>query len=221
MWIVSRSEAVSVGKTRYFTGKPCKYGHISERMVSNKGCVVCLREATKQWSLGDTRSAARQQQWKEQNREQYREAKRRYYAIHKDRQKTASDIWRKKNPDKIKEQSRRSRERHPDRLNARVKRWKGGHPERVLSYGHKRRSLARSGSFSDDEINTIYRLQKGKCAYCRKRLRKSFERDHIVPLSRGGINEARNIQLVCRRSCNQKKSNKDPMEFAREIGLLL
>lgn len=32
--------------TRYFTGRPCPRGHISERMVSNRECVTCLRERT-------------------------------------------------------------------------------------------------------------------------------------------------------------------------------
>jgi hypothetical protein len=31
--IISRAEAKARGLTRYFTGKPCKYGHIAERYV--------------------------------------------------------------------------------------------------------------------------------------------------------------------------------------------
>lgn len=27
---------------RYFTGKPCKRGHLSERYLSTRGCVECL-----------------------------------------------------------------------------------------------------------------------------------------------------------------------------------
>jgi hypothetical protein len=36
-------EARSKGLVRYFTGKPCKYGHLAERMTSNKTCVECHR----------------------------------------------------------------------------------------------------------------------------------------------------------------------------------
>jgi hypothetical protein len=39
-----RQQAISLGKTRFFTGKPCKYGHISERRVSNWQCVQCCNE---------------------------------------------------------------------------------------------------------------------------------------------------------------------------------
>jgi hypothetical protein len=34
--------AFNAGKTRYFTGKACRNGHIAERMVSNRQCVICL-----------------------------------------------------------------------------------------------------------------------------------------------------------------------------------
>jgi len=36
-----RSEAKSKGLTRYFTGEPCKNGHIAERSVNNSECLVC------------------------------------------------------------------------------------------------------------------------------------------------------------------------------------
>ena len=42
MEIISRKEAKAAGLTKYFTGKPCSYGHVSERMVSNGICKNCL-----------------------------------------------------------------------------------------------------------------------------------------------------------------------------------
>jgi hypothetical protein len=35
-------EARARGLKRFFTGKPCKYGHVSERTVSGQKCVACL-----------------------------------------------------------------------------------------------------------------------------------------------------------------------------------
>lgn len=40
----AREEAISLGKSTYFTGKPCKHGHIAERRVSTKTCVQCAKE---------------------------------------------------------------------------------------------------------------------------------------------------------------------------------
>lgn len=39
--IVSKKEAASKGLKRYFTGKPCKRGHVLERLVSTGSCVSC------------------------------------------------------------------------------------------------------------------------------------------------------------------------------------
>ena len=38
---ITKQEAITAGLHKYFTGKPCKYGHISERLVSNSSCVEC------------------------------------------------------------------------------------------------------------------------------------------------------------------------------------
>lgn len=40
---ITLSEARAQGLTRYFTGKPCKYGHVCERRVSDRVCIECER----------------------------------------------------------------------------------------------------------------------------------------------------------------------------------
>lgn len=42
--IIKRRDAITAGLSRYFTGKACKHGHISERYIISKRCVTCLRE---------------------------------------------------------------------------------------------------------------------------------------------------------------------------------
>lgn len=51
----------------------------------------------------------------------------------------------------------------------------------------------------------VWRRDGGKCARCGSRDR--LEYDHIVPISRGGSNTTRNIELLC-ESCNRSKSDK-------------
>lgn len=41
MEIISYSKARSLGLKKYFTGKPCKVGHVAERTSSNATCVEC------------------------------------------------------------------------------------------------------------------------------------------------------------------------------------
>jgi hypothetical protein len=45
--IVSLAEAKSKGLKRYFTGKPCVHGHISERRVSTLTCIECSLKETR------------------------------------------------------------------------------------------------------------------------------------------------------------------------------
>lgn len=37
----TRKEALAIGVKRYFTGKPCPYGHVAERIVSSGACHEC------------------------------------------------------------------------------------------------------------------------------------------------------------------------------------
>ena len=50
MKLISRQEAIEQGLTRYFTGKPCKHGHIAEKQLSNRTCIECLLIKKRLWS---------------------------------------------------------------------------------------------------------------------------------------------------------------------------
>ena len=47
---VSCQEAKVQGLKRYFTGKPCKHGHITERYVKDKTCIICSRAHKKKYA---------------------------------------------------------------------------------------------------------------------------------------------------------------------------
>jgi hypothetical protein len=46
---ISREEASRLGLKFYYTGKPCKHGHDSIRIVSNWGCYECSKGRTEKW----------------------------------------------------------------------------------------------------------------------------------------------------------------------------
>ena len=50
----------------------------------------------------------------------------------------------------------------------------------------------------------VWRRDQGKCAKCGSR--EKLEYDHIVPISKGGSNTTRNIELLC-ESCNRQKGS--------------
>ena len=43
MKTISWTEAKKKGLTRYYTGRPCKHGHLVERRVQDRHCVMCTR----------------------------------------------------------------------------------------------------------------------------------------------------------------------------------
>lgn len=46
---MTRREAVEAGATLYFTGVPCKRGHIAQRRTSSWMCVECDKENCQSW----------------------------------------------------------------------------------------------------------------------------------------------------------------------------
>jgi 5-methylcytosine-specific restriction endonuclease McrA len=71
--IILRKEARAQGLKRYFTGKSCKWGHISERLVSSGECITCnqLRQVSdagkataKRYRQGPKRLAAQRRYYK-------------------------------------------------------------------------------------------------------------------------------------------------------------
>lgn len=49
MKCITRQEAKKSGLKFYFTGKPCKHGHISERITSNGKCYCCSKSQASDW----------------------------------------------------------------------------------------------------------------------------------------------------------------------------
>ena len=88
----------------------------------------------------------------------------------------------------------------------------------------KRRKYVREqpGSHTGEEIIELGRRQKWKCAnpVCRKNISVGYTVDHIIAVSKGGTNDIRNIQLMC-KPCNSSKAAKDPIKWAQDVGMLI
>lgn len=75
------------------------------------------------------------------------------------------------------------------------------------------------GEHTAQDIVDIYESQSGLCVYCSADLEEtSYHIDHIYPISLGGSNWPRNLQLTCPR-CNIRKHAKHPAEFAAQVGV--
>jgi hypothetical protein len=80
--IISRAEARALGLKRYFTGEPCKRGHVAERGVSCPGCMECIRGRMRERRAANLERA----------REREREHSRKYRAADPER---ARENWRR------------------------------------------------------------------------------------------------------------------------------
>jgi len=70
MKIISRQEAIAKSIKRYFTGKPCKNGHITERLTSTRGCKGCQKIYEKtylQTEKGKEKKRSKQQRYVSRN----------------------------------------------------------------------------------------------------------------------------------------------------------
>ena len=137
-----------------------------------------------------------------------------------------STQWAKENPERVSENIKKWNKANPGRGAERTARWKKRNPDKATessrASSRNRRAAKRKseGHHTAADIARIMEQQRGRCAYCPRSIRKSRHVDHIKPLSKGGSNWPRNIQLTC-GPCNLKKNAKDPIEFARSIGKLI
>ncbi len=191
----TRAEAKQTGATHYFTGKPCKHGHIAERSTSDAVCQECNRERSREFARNNPelkRQKDREYYWSDP--EARRESARIYAAANAEAARVRAAAWRLANPE---------RAAHNDRIKRARKRGAGG-------------------SHTLKEITGLLRKQNYRCVYCRASIRKKKNRhvDHIMPLKLGGSNDITNIQLLC-PTCNMSKKASHPVDYARRIGLLV
>lgn len=91
---------------------------------------------------------------------------------------------------------------------------------RVREARRRARKMKGSGSYTKEDVVSLLREQRGRCAYCRKDITKQYAVDHVVPVRLGGSSNRSNLQLTC-RICNSSKGGKHPIDFARSLGLLV
>ena len=202
---ISRSEAVDLGLTRYFTGTPCSKGHISQRFVDSYSCVECRNEAKRAKSIA---LGLRQRHKSDEARKLARKESLKKYA--------------EANAEKVKAAQVAYKANHPEKRKAAVLKWDKANPESKRIHAHTRRARksASGGTLSKGLLAKLFALQKGKCACCKQPLGSDAQLDHIVPIAMGGANTDENIQLL-HGLCNRQKSAKHPVDFMQSKGFLL
>lgn len=148
MEVISRKEAKEKGLKYYFTGKPCKNGHVSERHLSNGACYLCAAEMMRKYceqnkekilernrkyrEQNKDKAAEYQRRRREQNKDEVAEYQRKYREQNKEKIFERKLRYYKKNKEKIDEYKRKYDEENREKILERSRKWKKANPEQVF-----------------------------------------------------------------------------------------
>lgn len=185
MEIISRQEAKRRGLGHYFTGKPCRRGHMGKRRVSDWSCVICkLENGRKSRSTDPERFREHSRRYMERNREQelkrQRESKRRRYVIDRETILSRNRAWgiKKRTTKLIRNRRRRAAEKLVE------------------------------NSLTAADWNSLV-ARSPRCHWCKRRFTNTRKptHDHVVPIIEGGANTLENSVCSC-GGCNSRKRDR-------------
>lgn len=202
--VVTPTEAKALGLNRYFTGKPCKRGHVAQRYAPNGTCLQCdfLRRQSEAFkTLVKTYEAKRASS---PERKAYllalqRSEKQKAKALanrQTEEARAAKRLYNQSEPFKICRRKYLSTE-------------KGKRARLTAVETRRARKIGAAGRFSASDEKKLRDRQK-RCYICGKPFTEDdpSELDHVIPLAdpERGTHGAGNIALA-HRSCNRHKSN--------------
>lgn len=198
--IISRKEARERGLLRYFTGNPCRNGHLDQRFVSSNGCLTCERD---------------------------RNARRREDPEFRERAAQRSAEWRSKpgNGDKNAAVAKKWRQANPERFRAGTDRWVRNNPEKVRAINQR---CGRNYRQQKPEVPRLHARARGRRVKLatprwvdRAALREIYRLcpddmvvDHVVPINGDtvcGLHVPWNLQYLT-PSENSAKGNRWPWQ---------
>lgn len=167
-------------------------------------CKDCCREIKKEWkNKNRDKVNSAQKKWRIENKDKVSAYTKKHRAVNSLSIKKYSAIYRVQNKDSIKERAKRWYEENKDYSKA----WRERNKEKArftqVNNAHKRRDKKMGAVIKREEWEELKDFYGNTCLCC-KRTDVKLTMDHVVPLSRGGTHEIRNIQPLC-KSCNSKK----------------
>ena len=159
---------------------------------------------------------------KREKDKQYRaknpERNRQYRSDNADKERKRHKQYYADNADKICDYGRQYRAKNPEYQ----RQWHAAHLDKSRIYDHRRRARKRAaeGTHTVEELKIIWRIQDGKCLYCKRELDFSANPlddhkahlDHFVPLAYDGRNSKENLAWSC-RVCNESKKARLPWNW--------
>jgi 5-methylcytosine-specific restriction endonuclease McrA len=151
--IISLRDAEERGLSRYFTGVPCKRGHISERSVKWRACLECQSMKHKDWlkahpasvkryrhkayhkDIGASRAALKER--RKSDPEKFRQYKRDDYQKHRPKRLATVRAYYRTNTEKAQASGVAWRKKHPEKSRAIARKWASANYDKILEWQQK------------------------------------------------------------------------------------
>lgn len=224
--IITRKEALAKGLRRFFSGRPCRRGHIAEQYVSTWRCIECMREdnisdiyrsrRNAKRSTPEGKAARHEEAIKRRDIDrEYRRDRYNNDPEFKERRQISAATYEKTEKGKQKRKGNKARRRTRPEVKEQESVYgkgyrateRGKEVHRASQARRNARQYGNGGDISVDDIERLKQLQK-KCYLCGKRFTKTLPPtiEHIIPLAKGGAHDITNIMLAC-GPCNSSKGD--------------
>ena len=202
----TRKQSLKEGVKYYFTGKPCKRGHINKRFTTTCGCVECVSGLHKRW-VEDNGERVEQQrtryrknnpdkvkqsnkQWCESNPDYHNQ----HYKDNPEYYEQYSEAYREANREYYKQYQVQYRKDNPDKLSVLSSKYRAAKIQAIPKW------------YEEKQVELLYK----KCKELNNRWKVNFQVDHIIPLNSKtvcGLHCWNNLQLL-EGTDNSSKNNR-------------
>ena len=184
----ARKEAKDKGESRYFTGKPCRHGHIADRITASGSCVACIKEREQGYS----------QKSRAKNGERIKQAKKKYCDENKDKTRARCRAWYLANRAKAIQRTADWKKANPEqaKIHAREGNIRNA-PTKAMHVANRRamKASATPAWADHDAIKSVYK----HVPFLDKICGVKHHVDHIIPLNGEnvcGLHVEYNLQIL-------------------------